>query len=149
MQPPITIDELMESWQRDSKIDDTEPGKELIRIATLHSKYLNILTRHKLIVVKLDSDYRSLKSIKWDYLKGDLNNPEDLKKYGLEPQLRTIIRQDIPLYLDSDPDLNKVSTKKAVNQEIVDYCTSVLKELHSRTFQLKSYIEWQRFTSGS
>lgn len=147
--PPVTIDALMDMWTKDSPYDDTEPGKELIRIPILHAKYLNILHHHKLILAKVDGDYRAMKALKWDYYKGDLNNPEDLAQHGWAPQLRTIIRQDIPIYLDSDPDLNKLLMKKAVHSEIVDYCSSVLKELHSRTFQLKSFIEWQRFTGGN
>jgi hypothetical protein len=148
MKAPVTLDALMDSWEKDAVIDDSEPGKELIRISLLHSKYLNILTYHRVMATKADGDYKTLKSVKWEYYKGDLNNPEDLKRYNLEPQLKTILRQDIPLYLDSDTELNKLLSRKSFHNEIVEYCTSVLKELHSRTFQLKSMIEWHRFTNG-
>ena len=146
--PPVTIDALMDMWSKDSPYDDTEPGKELIRIPLLHAKYLNILHHHKLILAKVSHDYNKLKQVKFEYYKGDLNNPEDLGHYGWPPQLKTIIRQDIPMHLDADDDLNKLLMKKAVHSEIVDYCSSVLKEIHSRTFQLKAWIEWERFTGG-
>lgn len=149
MKAPVTIDSLMNEWEKDSKIDESEPATELIRISMLHSKYLNILTYHRIMAIKSDADYKTMKSIKWSYYNGDLNNPEDLQKYGWEPQLKKIIRQDIPIYLDADAELNKLLSKKSFHTEIVEYCTSVLKELHSRTFQLKSWIEWQRFTSGN
>jgi hypothetical protein len=38
--------------------------------------------------------------------------------------------------------------KKTVHQEVVDFCGSVLKELNNRTWQMKSLIDWERFTSG-
>jgi hypothetical protein len=77
-----------------------------------------------------------------------LNNPEDLKHYGWEPMLKTILIKDIPAYLDADAELNKLLARKNFHNEIVEYCTSVLKELHSRTFQLRSFIDWHKFTNG-
>jgi hypothetical protein len=149
MKPPVTIDALMDMWSKDSPYDDTEPGKELIRIPLLHSKYLNILHHHKLILAKVSYDYNKMKAIKWQYYNGKLNNTEDLAHYGWPPLLGTIIRQDVPMHLDADDDLNKLSMKKIVHSEIVDYCIAVLKEIHSRTFQLKAFIEWERFAGGN
>jgi hypothetical protein len=37
---------------------------------------------------------------------------------------------------------------KILHEEIVDVCQSILKELHSRTFQLKEFITWERFIQG-
>lgn len=148
MKPPVNIDSLMEEWSTDSKIDETEPGRELIKTSTLHSKYLRIMTHHNLICKKLMGDYNKLKKIKWEYYSGDLNNPEDLEKHGLEPMMKKVLRQDIPTYIDSDTDLNNILLKKMLHQEIVDFCSSVLKEINNRTWQLRSFIEWEKFTSG-
>jgi hypothetical protein len=148
MKPPVKIDELMEEWSKDSAIDDTEPSRETAKIPNLHSKYLRILTHHRLIVRKLQSDYSNLKSVKWEYYKGDLNNPEDLEKYGWQPMAKTILRQDIPMHLDSDTELNNILLKKVIHEEIVDFCTSVLKEIHNRTYQLGNIIKWETFTGG-
>lgn len=148
MKPPVNIDDLMEEWSKDSKIDETEPGRELVKTSTLHSKYLRIMTHHNLICKKLMGDYNKLKKIKWEYYSGDLNNPEDLEKYNLEPMMKKVLRQDIPTYIDSDTDLNNILLKKMLHQEVVDFCGSVLKELNNRTWQLRSFIEWEKFTSG-
>lgn len=148
MKPPVNIDDLMEEWSKDSKIDETEPGRELIKTSTLHSKYLRIMTHHNLICKKLMGDYNKLKKIKWEYYSGDLNNPEDLEKYNLEPMMKKVLRQDISTYIDSDTDLNNILLKKMLHQEVVDFCGSVLKELNNRTWQLRSFIEWEKFTSG-
>jgi len=34
------IDELIEMWKKDAVVDRTEPGRELLNIPVLHSKYL-------------------------------------------------------------------------------------------------------------
>jgi hypothetical protein len=72
----------------------------------------------------------------------------DLETYNLQPLLKKIIRQDIPIYLDSDNDLNNLLMRKVLHQEIVDFCASVLKEINNRTWQLRSFIEWEKYTSG-
>jgi hypothetical protein len=145
---PVTIDALLAEWSTDSVMDELEPGKELIRIPNLHSKYLSVMAHHDLIVKKLMVDYNKLKKVKWEYYSGDLNNPEDLEAYGFEPLMKKILRQDIPTYIESDEQLNKILMKKIVHQEIVDVCSSILKELNSRTWQLKSFIDWTKYNGG-
>ena len=149
MIPPVKIDDLMVMWEKDAKVDPLDPGASMADIPRLHAKYLRILTYHNLMVKKYNKEFNELKKVKWEYYNGDLNNPEDLKKHGMEPQLKKILRQDIQLYIDADKDLNTALARKANNQEIVDACTYNLKELHSRTFQIKSIIEWTKFTDGT
>lgn len=149
MIPPVKIDDLMVMWESDAKVDPLDAGTYLANIPKLHAKYLRILTHHNLMVKKFNKEYNELKKVKWEYYNGDLNNPDDLEKYKLEPQLKKILRQDIQLYIDADKDLNTIIARKAINQEIVDACTYILKELHSRTFQIKSIIEWTKFTEGA
>jgi hypothetical protein len=148
MKAPVNIDDLMEEWSADSKVDETEPGRELAKISSLHAKYLRVLTHHSLVCKKLQNEYLRVKKIKWEYYSGDLNNPEDLEAYKLPPLMKKILRQDIPIYLDSDTELNMLLMKKSLHQEIVDFCGSVLKELNNRTFQLNNLIKWEMFTSG-
>jgi hypothetical protein len=148
MKPPVSIDALMEEWSKDSAVDETEPGRETGKIPSLHAKYLRILTHHNLICKKLTTDYNRLKRIKFEYYSGDLNNPEDLEHYGFEPMNKKLLKTSVPTYVDSDDDLNNILMKKMVHQEIVDFCTSVMKELNNRTFQLGNIIKWEQFSGG-
>lgn len=148
MKPPVNIDDLMDMWTKDSPVDITEPSRELERIPSLHSKYLRIMTHHNLIVKKLMSEYQARRKIKWEYYNGDLNNPEDLATYNLEPMRKKVLRADISIYLDSDKELNAILLKKVLNEEIVEFCKAVLKELNNRTFQVRSIIDWEKFVGG-
>jgi len=58
------LDELLNMWAADSVIDRTEPGKALINIPQLHSKYLNILSRHRLLAKEADFKYSRMKKVK-------------------------------------------------------------------------------------
>jgi hypothetical protein len=148
MKPPVNIDDLMDMWSKDCTIDMTEPSKELGRIPSLHSKYLRIMTHHNLIVKKLTAEYQARRRIKWEYYNGDLNNAEDLEEYKLPPMTKKVLRADMSIYLDSDKELNSILLKKVLNEEVVEFCKAVLKELNNRTFQVRSIIDWQKFTDG-
>ena len=140
------LDELLEEWRKDSDIDITEPGKALLDIPKLHSKYLNILSRHRLLAKEAEFKYNKWKKLKWEYYTGKLDDDE-LQKYGWSP-FPFVLKSDITTYLESDEDLNKYLAAKAVHDEIVDICGAILKELNSRTYQLRSFIDWEKFIQG-
>lgn len=140
------LDDLLSMWSKDSVVDRTEPGKALLDIPILHSKYLNILSNHRLLSKQAEFKYNQMKKIKWEYYMGKMDD-EDLKKYGWKP-FPYILKSDISTYLESDEDLNKYLAQKILHDEIVDVCQSIMKELNSRTFQLKSFIDWEKFVSG-
>jgi len=140
------LDELLDMWAKDAEIDRTEPGKALLDIPKLHSKYLNILSSHRLSSRDAEFKYNRMKKIKWEYYTGKLDD-DDLRKYGWEP-FQFVLKSDITTYLDSDEDLNKYKAQKIMHDEIVEVCQSILKELNSRTFQLRDFIAWERFIQG-
>jgi Recombination, repair and ssDNA binding protein UvsY len=141
-----TIEKVLESWEKDSVIDQTEPSKELIRIPTLHSKYLNVLTRSKLLSKKAHFDYLQMKKKKWEYYTGKMSR-EDLEEMGWEP-FPFVLKSDINLYIESDNDLIGLLRKKIIHDEIVSVVESILSELKSRTFQLRDFISWEKFING-
>lgn len=140
------IDELLEEWRKDSVIDRLEPGKALLDIPKLHSKYLNILSRHRLLSKESEFKLNKMRKLKWEYYTGKLDE-DDLKKYGWEP-FPYVLKSELSTYLESDDDINKHLAIKAMHDEIVDLCLSILKELNSRTWELKSFIDWEKFVQG-
>ena len=141
------LEELLEMWHKDSEIDRTEPGKALLEIPKLHSKYLNILSHHRLLAKESEFKYNKMKKLKWEYYTGKMDDVA-LKHYGWEP-FPYILKSDITTYLESDDDLNKFLANKILHNEIVEVCQSIMKELNSRTYQLKDYISWERFIQGA
>ena len=140
------LDDVLKMWTDDSNIDRTEPGKALIDIPKLRSKYLNILSQHRLLVKDAEFKYNRMKKLKWEYYTGKLDD-DDLKKHGWEPFPFTL-KSDITTYLEADEDINKYLASKMMHEEVVDVCNAILKELNSRTFQLRSFIDWEKFIQG-
>ena len=144
-----TLEEIMKLWDTDSVIDSTEPGREILKIPTLHNKYLKILVKHRLAVKRMNFDYARMRKIKEEYYNGSLSQ-EELEEYGWEPFLLNIkTRQGVEKYIESDKDLIKLLEKKIYHEEAVSVCESIMQELKSRHWELKSFIDWERFIGGN
>ena len=127
-----TIEDIMKHWDGDSVIDSTEPGKELIKVTTLHNKYLKILVKHKLAVKRINFEYSKMRRLKEEYYNGSLSQ-EELEENGWEPFLLNIkTKMGVEKYLESDKDLIRILEKKIHHDEAVFICESILQELKSR-----------------
>jgi hypothetical protein len=143
--PPL--EEIITQWERDSVIDQTEPGKEIIEIPKLHNKYNKYLSLHNLAAIKAGIEFDRVKRIKWEYYTGKLDQ-EELVKYGWEP-FRFVLKSDISVYMEGDEDLNKIKRKKSYHEEAAKFCQNIMKELQSRTYQLRAFMDWEKFIQGA
>jgi hypothetical protein len=141
-----TIENILKMWETDAVIDQTEPSKELIKIPTLHSKYLGFLTKHKIASKKAHFDYLRMRKIKWEYFTGKLSQ-EELEEYGWEP-FQFALKSDISTYLEADKDLIRLLEKKVYHDETVSVIESIMNELKQRTWQLRDFISWEKFVNG-
>lgn len=140
------INELLEMWKKDSNINKADIPGELLKISKLHGKYLHVLSTHKLYLKDVELKYNKMKKDMYEYYTGKMDR-ETLKKYNLEP-FQFLLKSDITLYLEADERLQVLMAKKEIHQEIISICNFIIKELNSRTFQLKSYIDYQKFING-
>lgn len=148
MKPPVTIDTLMSEWSKDTIIDSSSMEKELLKISYLHGKYLNIMSYHRHVVRKLEADYKDMKEIRREYYEGKCDL-ETLEKYGWEQYQGNSLtmRTAQESKLDTDPVLTKLLLKKMAHEEIVTYCESVLRNINNRSWDLKTYVEYLKYTN--
>ena len=140
------LEQILKLWEKDADIDQTEPGKELIKIPKLHNQYLSILTKHKIASKKAHFDYLRMRKVKIEYYSGRMDQ-EDLEKYGWEP-FAFVLKSDINAYLEGDMDLIKLLEKKVYHEEAVSVVESIMNELKQRTWQLRDFIGWEKFIGG-
>jgi len=143
----MLVDEITQMWLEDAKIDDVELDTESLKIPTLHAKYLKILYQEKLKLKSLSIKRKTLSRVLAEYYRGDLNNPEDLREIGRDPWSRTVLKQDLPSYVDSDNDMIKLLTKIAYQEEVVSLLEDIIKNINNRGFQIKNSIEWRKLTN--
>lgn len=143
----MKLEDIRAAIEKDIAIDKTELGDESANIPQLHNKYLNMFHDERLMLQKLTANYKMLRKTKWEWMTGKLSQ-EQLEQLGWEPFQTRIMRQDLQLYMDADPQLNETESRIALQQEKVDYLESVLKGISQRHWVIRNAIEWRKFTQG-
>ena len=144
----MKIEDILEQWKIDSQIDRTELGDAALVIPKLHHKYYEIYIQEKLSLRSYETDMKKLKLEKYEfYTQGHTDQTRSL---GWElPARGMILKTDIPMYMDADKDTIKLSLKIGIQQEKVELLESIIKSLTNRGYQIKSAIDWVKFTNGS
>ena len=145
LRPPVNIDALMDEWSNDADIREDEPAKEMAKIPSMHVKYVRILSHHSLMVKKLTNDYAKLRDLKRQYYAGYLNGTDLLAANGWEPFEGKVLKPEMASTLDADLDLNAIIARRSVHEEIVETCTSIIKQLQTRSYQINGIITWNKF----
>ena len=145
----MKLTELQEEWKNDAKIDHTNLGRSAARTPELHAKYLNLLTSARLQARKAESDYYKLRNIKYRYFRGELTKQEleniSWSQYqGVKP-----LKSDMDEMLSTDSDLITAQDKLEYLKTVLYQLESILKSIHSRTWDIKNAIEYMKFTSGA
>jgi hypothetical protein len=143
----MKTDDLIVEWERDSEIDKTELGKESLRIPQLHSKYLKEFYMAKALHTKLNGDYKKLLKLKHQYYQGILPE-EDLKEFGWNPQPLKILKSDIPMYLESDEDLQTIQQRITLTEDKIEIIENIIRTLNNRGYLIKNAVEWEKFKMG-
>lgn len=143
----MKIEEIMANWEKDSVIDKTELGDAALNITRLHEKYLRIYTGEKLVHNKLVKDHKVLWREKYEfYTQGPSKETQD--KGWVMPAKGKIIKQEISIYMESDPDLIDVELKLDLYKTKLEYLESILKIIHNMNFKIRAAIDWQKFVMG-
>jgi hypothetical protein len=143
----MKIEEIRLHAQQDLSLDDTELDRESLRIPQLHNKYLNFLSDERLALRGLQIEYDRMRKIKWEYYTGKMDK-QQLESHGWEPFSLRILKQDVDLYMNSDADLSTIRAKIEIQNEKVDYIESIIKGIMNRHWQIRSAIDWRKFTNG-
>ena len=144
----MTFDELQQLAEKDLKIDNLQLDIESLKTPQLHNKYLNFLLDEKLILAKIESEFRIHRKIKWLYYTGKMSM-EELEEREWEPFALNILKQDLDKFIDSDDEIVVLSNKVEYQKEKVEYLKSVVKTMSDRQWYIRSAIDWIKFTNGN
>lgn len=135
----MKLEEIMELADKDAKIDYTEIGTESMTVTKLISKWLGIYALESVTFLKLKRQYEGEKKNKWEYYSGKGETPFELR----------LLKTDIPLYLDNDPDLTKVKDRMDLQEVKMKFIEGYVKALQQRGYNLKNALDYLKFTSGA
>ncbi len=145
----MNLDELQDLWIQDSRINETDLGREATRVPMLHSKYLKILTTTRLQLRKYESQYLRLRGNKLKYFRGELSR-EELTDLGWEQYLGPKpLRTEVDDVISTDEEVIKAVDKVEYMKTMMYQLEQIIRSINSRTWDVKSAIEYFRFTQGS
>jgi hypothetical protein len=142
------VEDVLDHWAKDCDFNEANILGEIARIPQLHAKYLRFLNDHKKESFKAKLRYDKMKEIRTSYYLGHLDQ-ESLETYGWEQFDLRISKSSLEGYLNSDKLLTKLLQTKTFHDIAVSSCEHIMAEIRSRSFQMKSYVEYQKFLSGA
>ncbi|NDB82393.1 MAG: hypothetical protein EB127_06580 [Alphaproteobacteria bacterium] len=144
----MKLSELQEMWAEDSRIDETNLGKESARTPVLHAKYLNFLSSTRLNLRKAESDYYNCRRKKYRYYRGEMTRIELEEEGWSQWQGAKPLKNEIDEFLQGDADLISFQDKIEYFKTVLYQLEQIIRSLNSRTWDIKNSIEWTKFTNG-
>lgn len=144
----MKVDEILELWKEDANVDNTEIGEEAIKIAKLHHKYYQILINERFILRSHEAEMKKLKLDKYEFFTQGPNEETQQKGWKI-PAKGLILKADIPMYMEADDEIIRLSLRIGIQQEKIELLESIIKTIMNRGYNLKVALEWQKFINGS
>ena len=139
-------------WKEDSIIDDLKLDDTTIRMARIHSKYLELITIAKIRRKKKDLDYKTLLKNKWLYYNGKLSKPEiDIYKWEYDPfgGLNKPLKGDMNYYYDADTDIQKAQAALEYDKVLIETLEEIMNTIRWRHQNIGNIIKWRSFEAGA
>jgi hypothetical protein len=73
---------------------------------------------------------------------------EELDQFGWEAFELNILKTEADEMIESDVDFIKLAEKVNFQEEKVSYLENVIKIVNNRQWQIRSIIDWLKFTQG-
>jgi len=135
-------------WEQDSRIDETNLGRESTRVPTLHAKYLTYLSKVKLQLRKAESDYYNTRRLKYRYYRGEMTQSE-LESNGWEQwQGNKPLKNEMDEFLQCDQHLVELEDKVEYFKTVIYTLEQILRSINSRTWDIKTAVDYMKFSNG-
>jgi hypothetical protein len=143
----MKVDEILEEWSKDSRIDQSKLDIEALKVSELHHKYYKMFIPEKIKLKKMKEDLKLLKKLKWEYYNNNLS-PEECKDLGWEPLRKKILKTDVDRFIDADSQIIEDTLKIAIQEEKAAVLQDIIASLRTRSFNLRVAMDFIKFSNG-
>lgn len=147
----MDIQEILDMWEVDGVIDQFKLDDTTIKNASLHSKYLSLITVAKLKKKQKELDYNILLKNKWLYYNGKLSQPQiDVFGWEYDPfgGLHKPLKGEMNYYYDADTDIQKFQAEMEYHKVLVETLKEILDTIRWRHQTIGNIIKWRSFEAG-
>jgi len=148
----VNIEEVLKMWKEDSIINDLKLDDTTIKMARIHSKYLELITIAKIRRKKKDLNYKTLLKNKWLYYNGKLSKEQiDIFQWEYDPfgGLNKPLKGDMNYYYDADTDIQRAQALLEVEKILVETLEEIMNTIRWRHQNIGNIIKWRAFEAGA
>lgn len=142
-----TLD-FKQEWVNDCKIG-SNLQEESINVYMIHNKYMMFLSSYKRTLRIKKIQLQNLKLEYTEYYSGaynlDSTKLDELKK---EPLPRIIPKDKILNLVEAEPRIQKLTITIGDIEDNIYYLEQIIKALNTRTYQIKTILDIQKFEVG-
>jgi len=146
----LNLDEIFKMWAKDSEIDDLRLDEASKKSASLHAKYLEMLSVSKLQLKRKDMEFKVLLKNKWLWYNGKMQKDE-IDRLGWEYDALNglkILKGEMDYYYNSDPHIQEMQAKIDYLKTLIETLEEIINNIRWRHSTIKNMIDWRRFESG-
>lgn len=146
----MNLENILESWEKDSYIDENHLDRSSIETAKLHSKYLQLLSIAKLQLKKTEIAQKTLLKDKWLYYNGKMPQDDiESRGWNFDPfEGLKVMKGEMDYYYNSDKDIQKSEEKIAYYKTMIETLQEIVETLRWRHQTIGNVIKWKQFQSG-
>ena len=139
----MNLEKIEELWKKDAEaFYDHRELPELLandsmETPRLHAKYLQFYNQFKLMLSEAEVKRKVMLREKFEYYSGKAPS----KVYAEKPFDLKVLKGDIPMYVDSDPEMTRQQQKIDYLETCLTTIDRILKQIDSRGFAIKNTIE--------
>jgi len=146
----LNLEDVLKMWAKDSEIDDLRLDEASKKTASLHAKYLEMLSVSKLQLKRRDMEFKVLLRGKWLWYNGKMPK-EDIEQRGWEYDALNglkILKGEMDYYYNSDPHIQESQAKIDYLKTLIETLEEIINNIRWRHSTIKNMIDWRRFESG-
>jgi hypothetical protein len=146
MEQMMKIEQILDQWEADCKIDKTQLGDESIKVPKLHAKYSREFVTERIRLIHLKNQLKTLRFEKMEFL---INPTQEGVQRGWKiPAQGRLLKADVANHLDSDPEIIEIETKVGIQTEKVELLKAIIDSLKTRGFLIKNCLDEIKWING-
>lgn len=146
----LNLEEVLKMWTKDSEIDDLRLDEASKKTASLHAKYLEMLSVTKLQLKRKDMEFKVLLKNKWLWYNGKMSR-DQIDQLGWEYDALNglkVLKGEMDYYYNSDPHIQEAQAKIDYLKTLIETLEEIINNIRWRHSTIKNMIDWRRFESG-
>lgn len=138
------LDKILFESERTLKLDLLNLAEEIARAPVEISRWLGYHASFLVKIREIDNMIASRYLKLFEYFQGKSEATRDEKPFP-----KKVLKSDVDLYIGADSEYQTLLLKKEKLMIMAKVCEQTIKTLNSRSFDIKNFIEYEKFKSGA